>query len=120
MPRAYILLFLAPAAFAGCGFGDPEGQDGSPPGIVITKPEASTVQGVVDFAANVVDDDGVQVVEFFVSEVAIGQDFTEPYEVKWNTVNSPDGPTLLKVVARDFAGNQSLVTRQVTVANAPN
>lgn len=117
-PRLPLLLLLP--AFAACGFGDTSEADGSPPAIAITKPEGTTVQDVVDFAAQVIDDGGVQVVEFLVNEVSIGTDFVEPYEVKWNTVNSPDGSALLKVVARDYAGNQSVVTKNVTVANAPN
>ena len=120
MPRAYFLLLLAPAALLGCGFGDPDNSDGSPPGILITKPEGTTVHDVVDFAANVIDEGGVQIVEFYVNDVVLGQDFTEPFEVRWNTLNNPDGSTILKVVARDFAGNQSLVTKTVTVANSPN
>ena len=115
-----LLVLLLLPALAACGFGDTTDSDGTPPGILITKPEGTTVHDVVDFAANVIDDHGVQVVDFLVNEVSIGTDFVEPYEVKWNTVNSPDGTTLLKVIAKDYSGNQSVVTKTVTVANAPN
>ena len=120
MQRLRISLVLLLPALAACGFGDTTEADGSPPAILITKPEGNTVTDVVDFAANVIDDGGVQVVEFLVNEVSIGTDFVEPFEVKWNTVNSPNGNTLLKVVAKDFAGNQSVVTKSVTVQNGPN
>ena len=120
MPRTRLLLLSLLPALAACGFGDTTESDGSAPAILITKPEGTTVHDVVDFAAQVIDDRGVQVVEFIVNEVSIGTDFVEPYEVKWNTVNSPDGATLLKVVAKDYSGNQSMVSKNVTVANAPN
>ena len=120
MTRTRLLLLALLSALAACGFGDATDSDGSAPAILITKPEGTTVHDVVDFAAAVSDEGGVQVVEFLVNEVSIGTDFVEPYEVKWNTVNGPDGPALLKVVARDYSGNQSLVTKQVTVVNAPN
>ena len=120
MPRiTFPIVFLLPA-LAACGFGDTTEADGSPPAIQITKPEGTTVTDVVDFAANVIDDRGVQVVDFQVNEVSIGTDFVEPYEVKWNTVNVPNGTALLKVVAKDYSGNQSVVTKQVTVQNGPN
>lgn len=120
MTRAFFVLLLAPVALSGCGFGDTSDADGTPPAILITKPEGTTVQDVVDFAANVIDNQGVQIVEFYVDDLQIGTDFTEPYEVRWNTVNNPDGTTVLKVLARDFSGNQSFVSKNVTVANAPN
>ena len=120
MPRLRLSPLLLLPALAACGFGDATDADGNPPGIQITKPEGTTVTDVVDFAANVIDDGGVQVVEFLVNEVSIGTDFVEPFEVKWNTVNSPNGTTLLKVVAKDFSGNQSVVTKSVTVQNGPN
>jgi len=119
MQRLRLPLVLLIPAFAACGFGDTSSADGTPPAILITKPDG-TVHDVVDFAANVIDDNGVQVVEFLANEVSLGTDFTVPYEVKWNTVNSPDGTALLKVIARDYAGNQSVVTKNVTVQNGPN
>jgi len=120
MIRPSLLLFVAPLALAGCGFGDTNDADGSAPAIQITKPEGDTVHDVVDFAALVIDDRGVQVVEFYVNDAQIGTDFTDPYEVKWNTVNAPDGVTVLKVVARDYSGNQAVMSKNVTVANGPN
>jgi len=119
MFRPSLLLLVAPLAFAGCGFGDTNDADGSAPAIQITKPDG-TVHDVVDFAALVVDDRGVQVVEFYVNDVLIGTDFTDPYEVKWNTLTVPDGTTVLKVVARDFSANQAFISKNVTVANGPN
>ena len=72
MFRPSLLLLVAPLAFAGCGFGDTNDADGSAPAIQITKPEGDTVHDVVDFAALVIDDRGVQVVEFYVNDAQIG------------------------------------------------
>ncbi len=120
MPRLRLSLVLLLPVLAACGFGDTTDSDGSPPLIQITKPAGTIVTDVVDFAANVTDGGGVQVVEFLVNEVPIGTVFVEPFEVKWNTVNSPNGTTLLKVIAKDYSGNQSVVTKSVTVQNGPN
>jgi hypothetical protein len=120
MPRALLPLLLLVPALSACGFGDSTTTDGSPPAILITKPEGTNVHDVVDFAASVVDEGGVQVVDFLVNDESIGVDFVEPFEVKWNTLNVPDGGTLLKVIAKDYAGNQSVVTKNVTVQNGPN
>lgn len=120
MFAARSLLFPLALLVSGCGFGDADEADGSAPGILITKPEGTTVQGVVDFEAAVIDDGGVAVVEFYADDVLLGTDFTDPYQTRWNTVNGADGPVLLKVVARDFAGNQAVTSKSVTVVNAPN
>ncbi len=120
MSHAKFLLIPLALLVSGCGFGEPDDSDGSAPRILITKPEGSTVEGVVDFAAAVIDDVGVAVVEFYADDLQLGTDFTDPYQTRWNTVNSADGPVLLKVVARDFAGNQAVTSKNVTVANAPN
>jgi len=120
MSRRASLLLLAPIAFAGCGFGTVDDTDGSAPVIQITKPAGNTVSGVVDFAANVVDNQGVQVVEFYADDLLLASDFTEPFETRWNTVNNADGQVLLRVVARDFSGNQSVNSKTVTVQNTPN
>jgi hypothetical protein len=115
-----LLLAALIAGPAACGFGDTTDQDGTSPVVVITKPEGTTVEATVDFAATVIDEGGVQVVEFIVNDVTIGTDFVEPYEVRWNTIGTGDGPALLKVVAKDYAGNQAVITKNVTVQNAPN
>ena len=120
MPRPKLLLLLLPVLVSGCGFGDTNDADGSAPAIQITQPAGTTVQGVVDFAANVIDDRGVAVVEFYADEVLVGTDFTDPYLTRWNTLTSADGTVILKVVARDFSGNQSILSKNVTVENDPN
>jgi hypothetical protein len=120
MSYARFLPLLLPILYTGCGFGSEDAADGSAPAIQITQPSTATVQGVVDFSALVVDDVGVAVVEFFADDLQVGTDFTDPYTTRWNTVNSADGIVILKVVARDFSGNQAFTSKNVTVANSPN
>jgi len=116
----FLLLVVAALALAGCGFGDINDADGTPPAILITKPAGTSVQGVVDFAAAVIDNVGVQVVEFYVDDELLYTDFTEPYETRWDTLGRADRTVVLKVQARDLSGNQSLTSKEVTVANSPN
>jgi large repetitive protein len=113
--RAAALLLLA-----GSCLGSTEDSDGSPPVIIITSPAGTSVQGTVTFAATVIDDFGVDVVEFFAGNTSLLQDHVEPYEVSWNTVNFPDGQIQIRVVARDFSGNESQQAKTVTVNNQPN
>lgn len=120
MPYARLLLLLLPILFTGCGFGSVDDTDGSAPAIQITQPSTATVQGVVDFTALVVDNVGVAVVEFYADDLQVGTDFTDPFTTRWNTLNSADGTVILRVVARDFSGNQSFTSKNVTVANSPN
>lgn len=120
MRRISAVLLVAALPVAGCSLTSGDSADGSAPVVVITSPSTDTVADVVDFTATAVDDRGVQVVEFWVGNQMLTQDFTAPYTTRWNSVNNPDGLTILKVVARDFSGNQREVTKQVTVANGPN
>ena len=120
MIRTRLIPVLLSALTLGCGFGDTNDSDGSPPGILITQPSATTVHDLVAFAANVIDDRGVAVVEFYVGETLLHTDFVEPYETTWNTLTTPNGQATLRVIARDFSGNQSLTSKTVTVSNGPS
>ncbi len=104
----------------GACFGDPTASDGSAPIVVITSPTADVVSGTVTFSANVVDDFGVASVQFLAGSALLLDDRAPPYETPWGTVNFADGPILLRVIARDIAGNESQVTKNVTVDNTPN
>lgn len=120
MHRAALLLLLSPLIATACGFGNIDDSDSLGPILQITKPVGTTVADEVDFAASAFDEGGVQVVEFYVDDVRIASDPTEPFETRWNTTTSGDGPVVLKVVARDFAGNQSISSKTVTVRNTPD
>jgi hypothetical protein len=111
-----IALCLLPA----CGFGNTDESDGRAPVVVITSPAGTQVAGTVEFAATVIDDFGVEEVEFFAGNVSLIKDRLEPYGVSWATVNFPDGDIQIRVIARDYAGNVSQAAKTVTVSNAPN
>lgn len=104
----------------GCSLNTGDAGDGSAPVVVITSPAGSQVQGTVTYSATVVDDREVDRVEFFAGDQLILEDRLPPYTTSWNTVNFPDGLIVLKVRARDFAGNVGEATKPVTVNNEPN
>lgn len=112
-PAAILLI-----AGAGC-WGISDQDDTSAPVVVITSPAGDQVTGTVTFAATVVDDTGVDKVEFWVGQTLLLEDPVSPFEVQWNTVNTPDGPINIRVVATDVAGNSRSVSKPVTVSNAP-
>lgn len=119
MHRAALLLLLSPLIVTAC-FGNVDDSDRLEPILQITKPAGNTVAAVVDFAASAFDESGVEIVEFFVDDVRIASDNTLPYETTWDTATSGDGPVILKVTARDLAGNLAVVTKTVTVRNVPD
>lgn len=73
----------------------------------------------MSFAATVVDDSGVDKVEFWVGQTLLLEDPVSPFEVQWNTQGVPDGPINIRVVGTDIAGNTRSVSKSVTVSNAP-
>ena len=105
-------------ACAGC-WGLSDQDDTAAPVVVITSPAGDQVSGTVSFAATVVDDSGVDKVEFWVGQTLLFEDPVSPFEVQWNTVNTPDGPINIRVVGTDIAGNTRSVSKSVTVSNAP-
>ena len=115
MKRMLLLLALAGSACFGT-----EESDGAAPVVVITAPTATDVQGSVTFSATVVDDFGVEEVEFFAGNVSLIKDRLPPYDVLWATVSFPDGPIQLRVIARDYAGNTTQAAKTVNVDNSPN
>ncbi len=119
MRRSELLRLLPLLVAAGC-FGTVDATDNVGPLLQITKPAATTVAAVVDFAASAFDESGIEIVEFFVDDVRIASDNTQPYETTWDTATSGDGPVILKVTARDLAGNPAVVSKTVTVRNMPD
>ncbi|HEX9893642.1 MAG TPA: Ig-like domain-containing protein [Gemmatimonadales bacterium] len=116
MKRMVAVLFLG----AGACFGNTDDSDGSAPVVVITSPTGTEVSGSVSFAATVIDDFGVEEVEFFAGNISLLQDRLPPYAVQWATINFPDGPIQIRVIARDYSGNSSQAAKTVTVNNAPD
>ena len=112
--------FVILIAVAGSACFSNEEPDSSAPVVLITSPTATDVHGSVTFSANVVDDFGVEEVEFFAGNVSLIKDRLPPYDVLWSTVSFPDGPIQLRVIARDYAGNTSQAAKTVNVDNSPN
>lgn len=116
MPRSLAVLLLLTGAAC---WGVSDQDDTSAPVVIITSPAGDQVTGTVSFAATVVDDTGVDNVEFWVGQTLLFEDPVFPFEVQWNTQNVPDGPVNIRVVGTDIAGNSRSVSKSVTVSNAP-
>ena len=108
------------AVAIGC-FGDLSTQnDLDPPIVQITSPQANdTVGGFVIIQANAIDGFGVASVRFYIDGVLLSTDFVTPYQAVWNATGLT-GAHVIKVEARDEAGNQSSQSVQVIVSNVRN
>jgi uncharacterized repeat protein (TIGR02543 family) len=79
--------------------------------MVMPSKEPIIIQGIT-IQANASDNQsGIEKVEFFIDDVSVGNDSTEPYTYTWNDLRS--GPRHLKVVAYDKAGNSKAVELSV-------
>ncbi len=92
--------------------------DTTPPTVSITSPTGGDVSGIVTVSVSASDNVGVTHVDLLVNGASAGSDSSAPYQFAWNSASVPNGPTQLKAVAYDAAGNlaQSTVVT-VTVAN---
>ncbi len=89
---------------------NPATADSLPPTVTITEPAnfASGMMGTLVFNANATDDVGVTSVEFQVDGISAGAaQTTAPYSVNVDTNAYASGQHILRVRARDAAGNQS-------------
>ena len=119
--RGAMLLAVVVAA-ASCGDGgsyttSPGGADAQAPVVAVSAPAnfASGIIGMLTFSATATDNVGVASVEFQVDGVAVGAAQTSaPYLVSVDTNAHASGQHVLRVRARDAAGNQSAWT-SVTV-----
>ncbi len=95
--------------------------DTQAPSATITSPPAgATVSGTVQVTAAAGDDTGVTSVTFLADGAVVGTDTTAPYAVGLDTTTLGDGPHVLRVQARDAAGNLgSSPDVPVTVDNIP-
>ncbi len=92
---------------------NPAAADTLPPTVTISAPAnfASGITGTLAFNANATDNVGVTSVEFQVDGISAGAaQTTAPYSVNVNTNNYASGQHVLRVRARDAAGNQSAWT----------
>jgi chitodextrinase len=91
-----------------------------PPSVTMTAPaNGTTVTGVVNPAANAVDNLAVAGVQFVLDGNPLGAEvLTPPFTTPWNTSASTNGSHTLWGVARDAAGNLTTSSQlTVTVAN---
>jgi hypothetical protein len=95
--------------------------DTQAPSAAITAPAAgATVSGTVQVTAAASDDTGVTSVTLLVDGTAAGTDTTAPYAIGLDTTALSDGGHVLRVQARDAAGNAgSSPDVAVTVDNIP-
>jgi thermitase len=118
--RASVLMMVS-TVLAGTACLSTEISDSSPPRITITSPTGTVVSGVVTIRATVLDDVGVDAVAIFIDNVKKAELRFTPYEYVWNSAGVALGPHVIRVTAKDAAGNTSTVEKVVTVeANQPD
>jgi Big-like domain-containing protein len=85
---------------------------------VVAPANGATVSGTVTLSATASDNVGVAGVQFPVDNTALGaEDTAAPYSVSWDTTTATNGTHTLTARARDAAGNTTVSTVTVTVAN---
>ncbi|WPP50385.1 Ig-like domain-containing protein [Catalinimonas niigatensis] len=95
-----------------------EMRDTEVPTVRIISPAADTKLWLeVTAAAEVIDDQSVSRVEFYLNDDLLGEDTEAPYELKFNSKKYEDGKYTLKTVAYDGANNQSSATREIEIFN---
>lgn len=120
-PRVMVMRrFLLPVLVLIGGCLDSETADLSPPIVTITSPSGTMVSGFVTISASVIDDFGVEKVEFFVGNERILEDRLQPYEAHWGTQTYANGDIQIRVIATDLSGNTGQAAKTVTVNNGPN
>jgi hypothetical protein len=120
MPRHPFILAIALLSAGSASCLSNTISDNGPPVIVITSPSTERVSGTITIKATVVDETGVDAVAFFVDDAKLVELRTEPYEYIWASTSVADGQHILRVTAKDVAGNSSVATRSMTVDNTPN
>ncbi|MDO8250429.1 MAG: PQQ-dependent sugar dehydrogenase, partial [Rhodoferax sp.] len=114
----HLLLLLATPMLLSCGDGGgasgngASNADGIAPAVSLTAPAnfASGLMGTVAVGAAATDNMGVTLVEFEVDGQPIGSDTSAPYAASVNTSQYAAGQHIIRVRARDAAGNVSAWT----------
>lgn len=87
-----------------------------PPIVALTAPDAgSVVHGLVEIAADAVDDAAVAQVRFLVDGIGIGVDDAAPFTRTWDTCAVASGAHDVEAVATDSAGHTRADVRAVVV-----
>lgn len=77
-----------------------------PPKVTITSPKnLSTVNGVVNITANVIDPAGIRTVQFYLGKNLSWTSNSTPYYYLWNTSNAAGSEYMITVKAYDYANN---------------
>ena len=95
----------------------------TPPEVTLSEPvQNAIVREDVAISAVASDDVGIDQVEFLANGTLIGTDYTEPYNMIWDSTVVGDGPVTLTARAVDIAFNATISSgHMVTVDNlAPN
>ena len=84
--------------------------DITPPVASISNPlSGQTVSGTISFSVQAVDDFGVTNVEFFIDGESIATDYTEPYQIEWDTTNlENESQHTLSAYVTDQAGHTTI------------
>jgi hypothetical protein len=98
--------------------------------ITITEPqdgalvsETVTISASTSSSAGALKEASVQavsVVEFYVDDNKIAEDFTAPYQTTWNTTSVADGTHRIKAIATNMADQRGEHEIQVEVVNSPS
>ena len=95
-----------------------EMKDEEMPTVSITAPQADTkVWLETTLATEVMDNQGVSKVEFYLDGDLIGEATEAPYELTLDTKQYKDGKHVLRTVAYDGANNQSEAEREIEILN---
>ncbi len=93
--------------------------DETKPTVTILYPVAGNiVSGTVKILTDALDNIGIKKVIFKIGNQKIGQDFTAPFQLEWNTTAFADSSHTVKVIAVDLANNRKKATVKVTVNNS--
>ena len=113
-----LVLLAGALAVGGCGVGSGTGIDANPI-VDITAPlDGDTVHTNVNISATVLDDFGVDKVEFMVDGTLLpgGLEFDPPFSINWNTLTVTNNAThAISVKATDRSGNFGLQQIHVVV-----
>ena len=87
--------------------------------VTITNPtEGEQVSGTVTIKASAADPiQAVSKVEFYIDDIIIGTDTSQPYEWDWDTTAESDGSHVIKVVAYNAIDESSQDSITITVLN---
>ena len=95
-----------------------EMKDEEMPTVSITSPQADTkLWSEVTASAEVIDNQEVSKVAFYLDDELLGEDAEAPYELSFDSKQYEDGPHRLKTVAYDGSNNQSEATRNIEIFN---